>query len=112
MKEIEYPIKDKHFKHNDTSYDCSHAIERDIPLIINEAETSHKESFSEFYDKQSLKASKVRVFLDEKDNPIFGIVIYTIYNKKSNYNRLACGGYYKFWRNILLPHLYQESICW
>ena len=35
-------------------------------------------------------------------------------NKKENYNRYACGGYYRFEfdNSVLLPHPYQESICW
>ena len=46
--------------------------------------------------------------------PIYGMIIYLIDNKKENYSRYACGGYYKFEfdNSVLLPHPYQESICW
>ncbi len=112
----EYPIIEGCFEYNGKTYDCRPAIERDIQLIIQEAETSHKESFDKLYDRQSLKPNKVRIYLDEKDNPIFGIVIYLIAYKDGNGERYACGGYYPFititFDTILLPHYFQTSICW
>ncbi len=109
-KEV-YPIKENGFEYLGKHYDCQFAIERDVKMILQEAETSHKDSFDELYDRQSLKADKVRIFLDE-DIPIFGMVIYLIEYKDKSWKRCACGGYYPFLDDKLLPHLYQESICW
>jgi len=108
----EYPIIGNCFEYDGKTYDCSYAIKRDIKLIIQEAETSHKDSFDELYDRQSLKADKVRIFLDKEDKPIFGMVIYLIEYKNKSWERCACGGYYPFWDDKLFPHPYQESICW
>lgn len=112
MKYEEYPIINDYFEYDEEKYDCSVAIERDIKMILQEAETSHKDSFDKLYSRDSLKANKVRIFLDEKDNPVFGMVIYLIEYKDESWKREACGGYYKFWRKLLLPHPYQESVCW
>ena len=112
IKKIEYPIKDNGFEYLDKHYDCHYAIERDVKMILQEAEISHKDTFDELYDRQSLKADKVRIFLDKEDEPIFGMVIYFIEYKDKSWKRCACGGYYKFWDNKLFPHQYQESICW
>lgn len=99
------------FEYNEKIYNCSQAITRDTKLIIQEAKTSHENSFS-LYDEQSLKADKIRVYLDEKNNPIFGFIIYLIDYKDGSGQRYACGGYYPFWDTELFPHPYQESICW
>lgn len=112
IKKEEYPIKDNGFEYDGKTYDCSYAIKRDVNLIIQEAETSHKDSFDELYDRQSLKANKVRIFLDKEDKPIFGMVIYLIEYKDKSWKRCACGGYYPFCDDKLFPHIYQESICW
>lgn len=112
IKKEEYPIKDNGFEYDGKTYDCSYAIKRDIKLITQEAETSHKDTFDKLYDRQSLKADKVRIFLDKEDKPIFGMVIYLIEYKDKSWKRCACGGYYPFWDDKLFPHLYQESICW
>jgi len=112
IKKEEYPINGNCFEYDGKTYDCSYAIKRDIKLIIQEAETSHKDSFDELYDKQSLKADKVRIFLDKEDKPVFGMVTYIIDYKEENSGRYACGGYYPFWDDKLFPHPYQESICW
>ena len=112
MKQEEYAIINNSFEYDNRIYDCSCAIERDIPIIIQEAENSHNDSFNELYDKQSLRAEKVRIFLDENNKPIFGIVIYFIDYKDSDWKRSACGGYYPFCDDKLFPHPYQESICW
>lgn len=112
IKKEEYPIKDNGFEYDGKTYDCSYAIKRDIKLIIQEAKTSHKDSFDNLYDRQSLKANKVCIFLDKEDKPIFGMVTYLIEYKDKSWKRYACGGYYPFWDDKLFPHLYQESICW
>ena len=107
----DYSIIGNCFEYDGKTYDCSYAIKRDVKLIIQEAETSHKDSFDELYDRKSLKADKVRLFF-ENGQLSYGMVLYTIHNKVHNYERGACGGYYTFLDNKLLPHPYQESICW
>ena len=111
MIQEDYPIINGHFVYDGKSYDCTPVIERDIKMILQEAETSHKDSFDELYDRKSLKANNVRLFF-ENGQLSYGMVLYTIHNKVDNYERAACGGYYPFWDNKLLPHPYQESICW
>ena len=112
IKKEEYPIIGNYFEYGGKTYDCSYAIKRDTKLIIQEAETSHKDSFDKRYDRETLKPKEIRLFTDEEGKPIYGMVLYTIYNKVGNYERFACGGYYPFLDNELFPHLYQESICW
>lgn len=112
MKSEDVPIINDYFEFNGKTYDCTRAIKRDINMIIQEAETSHKDLFDKIYDKQSLKANKVHIFLDKEDKPVFGMVIYLIEYKDGSWKRCACGGYYRIWENLLLPHFYQESICW
>ena len=65
MNSIEYEINNHCFIHNDEEYDCSFAIEHDIKLIIQEAETSHKDTFDELYNRDSLTPKRVRLFLDD-----------------------------------------------
>jgi len=108
----EYPINDNSFEYLEKHYDCRLAIKRDMKMIIQEAETSHKDNFDEFYDRNTLRPDKIRLFLDENRLPIFGMIIYRIHQKKDNYWRSACGGYYQFLEENLFPHPYQESICW
>lgn len=110
----EYPIKDNGFEYLGNHYDCQSAIKRDIKMILQEAETSHKDTFDILYDKNTLRADKIRIFVDEDNVPIYGMIIYLIDYKEGNNSRCACGGYYKFEFNnsVLFPHLYQESICW
>lgn len=114
IKKIEYPINNNGFEHGGNHYDCQRAIKRDVKMILKEAETSHKDTFDELYDRNTLRADKIRIFVDEDNIPIYGMIIYLIDNKKENYSRFACGGYYKFEfdNSMLLPHPYQESICW
>ena len=112
IKKEEYPIKDNGFEYLGNYYDCQFAIKRDIKMILQEAETSHKDSFDELYNRQSLRADKIRIFLDKENTPIFGMVIYLIEYKDKSWKRCACGGYYLFWKDKLFPHPYQESICW
>lgn len=114
IKEEEYPIKDNEFKYLGKHYDCQLAIKRDVKMIIQEAETSHKDTFDELYDRNTLRADKIRVFMDGDNVPIYGMIIYVIDYKDKSISRYACGGYYRFEYNnsVLLPHPYQESICW
>ena len=109
----EYPIKDNGFEYLGKHYDCQFAIKRDIKMILQEAETSHKDTFDEVYDRETLKPKVIRLFTDEEGKPIYGMVLYTIHNNAGEgYYRVACGGYYPFWDDKLFPHLCQESICW
>ena len=113
IKKEEYPIKDNGFEYLGNHYDCHYAIERDMKMIIQEAENSHKDTFDEFYDRNTLRADKIRLYVDENNTPIYGMIIYLIDYKDGNNSRCACGGYYKFeFNNLFLPHPYQESICW
>lgn len=113
MKYKDYPLNDdKSINYLDVIYDFELAIKRDKKMIIQEAEISHKDNFDEFYDRDSLKPDKVRLFFDDNKLPIFGMVIYKIHQKKDNYWRSACGGYYPIYNEKLFPHPYQESICW
>lgn len=112
-KEV-YPIKDNGFEYLGKHYDCEHAIERDIKMILQEAETSHEDTFDRLYDKNTLRPDKIRIFVDEDNVPIYGMIIYLIDYKEEYNSRYACGGYYRFEfdYSVLLPHPYQESICW
>ncbi len=114
MTSIEYPIEDSGFEHLGNHCDCQHAIERDIKMILQEAETSHGDTFNELYDKDTLRADKIRVFVDKDNVPLFGIIIYLIDYREGNSSRCACGGYYRFGfdNSSFLPHPFQESICW
>lgn len=115
MKTIEtIPIKNNGFEYLGKYYDCQFAIKRDVKMILQEAETSHKNIFDKFYDKSTLRPDTIRIFVDKDNIPIYGIIIYLIDYKEKNDSRYACGGYYRFEfdNSILLPHIYQESICW
>lgn len=114
IKKEEYPIKDNGFEYLGNHYDCHRAIERDIKMILQEAETSHKDTFDELYDRNTLRPDKIRIYVDEDNVPIYGIIIYRIDYREGNNSRCACGGYYRFEfdNSMLLPHPYQESICW
>ena len=82
--------------------------------LKGEAETSHKNNFNEFYDRNTLRPDKIRIFVDKDNVPIYEIIIYLIYYRDGNNSRYACGGYYRFEfdNSMLLPHPYQESIRW
>ena len=108
----EYPIKDNGFEYLGKHYDCQLAIKRDVKMIIQEAETSHKAHFDELYDRTTLKADKVRIVLDETKTPIYGMILYSIHQTHDNYWRYACGSYYPFSSFGFIPHPYQGSICW
>jgi len=109
---IDIPIKEDSFNYGDKEYNCSRAIERDMRLIIQEAETSHRKEFDELYDRNTLEANKVRIFFDETKTPVYGMILYFIHQKKDNYWRCACGSYYPFSFLGFIPHPYQASICW
>lgn len=114
IKYEEHPVKNNGFEHLGKHYDCHYAIERDVKMILQEAETSHKDTFDRVYDRDTLRPEKIRIFVGEDNVPIFGMIIYLIDYREENNSRCACGGYYKFEfdNSVLLPHLYQESICW
>ena len=114
IEKEEYPIKDNGFDYLGKHYDCHFAINRDVKMILKEAETSHKETFEKLYDRSTLRPDKIRIFVDGDNVPIFGMIIYLIDYKDGNNSRYACGGYYRFVfdNSVLFPPLYQESICW
>ena len=114
IKKEEYPIKDNGFEYLGNHYDCQFAIKRDVKMILQEAEISHKDTFDELYDRNTLRPDKIRIYVDENDTPIYGMIIYLIDYKEENTSRYACGGYYRFAfdNSVFLPHPYQESICW
>ena len=112
IKNKKYPIKDNGFEYFGNHYDCQFAIKRDVKMIIQEAETSHKDTFDKLYDKSTLRPDKIRIFVDRDEVPIYGMIIYLIDYKDGNNSRYACGGYYGFDSLVLYPHPYQESICW
>ena len=111
MKIEEVNVHSDEFEFKGKKYDCELVTKRDKELILQEAETSHKDLFDKLYNRNSLKADKVRIFLDKENKPIFGMVIYLINYKNENCQRFACGGYYQFWETALFPNPYQESIC-
>ena len=112
IKKEDYPIKDNEFEYLGKHYDCHFAIERDIKMILQEAETFHKDIFDKLYDKNTLKPDKIHIFIDKNNIPIYGMIVYVINHKEQNYGRYAYGGYYRFENSMLFPHPYQESICW
>ena len=112
IKKEEYPIKDNGFEYLGKYYDCQFAIKRDVKMILQEAEASHRDTFDELYDRNTLRAYKIHIYVDRDDVPIYGMIIYLIDYKNKNSSRLACGGYYEFCLSSLFPHPYQESICW
>lgn len=107
-----YPIKENGFEYLGVRYDCKFAIKRDVEMILQEAETSHKDEFEDLYDKDSLRPVKVKLFTDGDNIPAYGMIVYKIYNKKDNYWRTACGNYYPINDYCLEPHWFQGRICW
>lgn len=86
IKKEEYPIKNNGFEYMGNHYDCHYAIERDMKMIIQEAETSHKDNFDEFYDRNTLRPRTMRLYVDENNIPIYGMIIYVIdYKNKGSY---------------------------
>ena len=120
MNTIEINIRGTEFEFNGVKYDAELAIKKDKKLIIAEAMDSHKEDFEEKYDKDSLTQDHVRLFLDEKNEIVYAMIIYIIKYKTKNIlrnGRYACGNYYPIYKgstgkNFLEAHPYQASICW
>ena len=122
MKIEEVSINSNEFEYNGVKYYAKSAIEKDKELIITEANKSHKEEFETLYDKDSLNPNFIRLFLDEKNEIIYAMIIYIIKYKNKDYGvlsngRYACGNYYPIYtsstrKNYLQPHPYQTSICW
>ena len=116
-KSVEISINSNEFVYNGVTYDVERAVNKDKKLIIDEANGSHKESFEELYDTESLSPNFVRLFLNKKDEIVYAMVIYVIRYKNLDYGRYACGNYYPIYnsstgKNYLQPHPYQASICW
>jgi hypothetical protein len=111
-KYVEMPMNSDTFDYKGVRYDCSSAISKDKALILQEAESSHKSTFDEEYLRDSLRPSKIRLFVDDNDLPRFAMVIYIIDYKDHSCGRYACGNYYPFYEEHLMPHFYQASICW
>ena len=116
MTNEDIAINGNEFEYMGETYDCSRAIKRDIEHIIDEANKSHKDSFEELYDKDTLTPEKVRVYI-VNDEPIYAMVLYTINYRVGTIKRTACGDYYPISRVFggkpsLFPHLFQGSICW
>ena len=113
MATVQCLMKDNGFEYSGRHYDCGPAVRRDIAMILQEAEASHKDTFDEVYDRNTLRADHIRIFTDNDGIPVYGIITYLIGYKDGNLYRYACGGYYPFEAgNVLRPHPYQESICW
>ena len=89
IKKEEYPINGDGFEYLGKHYDCELAIKRDIKMILQEAEISHKDTFDELYDRNTLRADKIRIFVDGDDVPIYGMIIYLIDYKEQNNSRCA-----------------------
>lgn len=122
MKTKDIKINSNEFEYNGVKYDAELAIEKDKKLIISEAMESHGESFEKEYDKDSLTQDHVRLYLDEKNEIVYAMIIYIIKYKNKDYGvlgngRYACGNYYPIYKastgkNFLEVHPHQASICW
>ena len=112
----EIEIIDGKFEYLGKVYDCKYLIERDKKNILREADESHKDTFDELYDRNTLAPSKCRVYFDYNDNIVYLMIIYTVDYRDGKCKRTACGDYYpvcnNFGENTLFPHPYQASICW
>lgn len=118
----EIKLNGNFFEYNGKKYSCEYAIKRDIVMITQEAECNHKNEFENLYVGDSIKPYEIRLYTNEKDIPIFGMIVYFVpfteeYKKECwGDGRSACGGYYpiKEYGQFagLRPHSYQESICW
>ena len=108
-------IIDGKFEYLSKEYDCKYLIERDKKNILREADESHKDEFDKLYDRNTLAPLKCRVYLDDNDNIVYLMIIYTVDYREGNCKRTACGDYYpvcNFGGNVLFSHPYQASICW
>lgn len=110
-KNCEIKIENDGFVYNNVQYKCARAIKRDKEIILQQA-VSYKKEFDELYDKNTLRADSVRLFFNEKKEPIFGMVLYIINYRKGRHGRYACGEYYPIFMKALEPDIYQGSICW
>lgn len=112
MKTYEQPMEGNFFQYDGNDYDCKRAVRKDTECIIREAERSHKEAFHRLYKTDSIKPEKVRLYVDENENIMFAMIIYTIDYKIGSLSRTCCGNYYPVENKTLCPHLFQGSICW
>lgn len=115
MNKNDIEIIDGKFEYLGKEYNCEYLIERDKKNILREADESHKDAFDEVYDRNTLVPSKCRVYLDDNNNIVYLMIIYTIDYKYIKSKGFACGDYYtksNFAKNTILPHPYQASICW
>lgn len=118
LKEVRINLNE--FEYGGVKYNAELAIKKDKKLIINEAMESHGESFEKEYDKDSLTQDHVKLYIDDKNEVIYAMIIYLIKYKEKRENftgRYACGNYYPIYKastgkNFLEPHPYQASICW
>lgn len=110
-KDNRIKIENDGFVYNDVQYECARAIKRDKKIILQQA-ASYKKEFDEMYDKNTLRADSVRLTFNEKNEPIFGMVLYIINYKEGRHGRYACGEYYPISSKALEPNIYQGSICW
>ena len=108
----ECPIINNKFENDGVEYDCTSIIKYDKNVIFAEAEQSHKGVLEELYDKETLSPKSIRLFFDDKNEPILGMVLYTIKYKANEVRRTACGNYYPIRDNKISHHLFQGSICW
>lgn len=118
LKYKEFEVeKDNTFYLENHYINCELAIKNDKKFIILEAQNSHKDKLEELYDKDSLRPEKIRVFFYD-EHPIYAMLIYVINYKdgvnRYAYGRYACGSYYPISNNMnmLIPHAFQNSICW
>ena len=115
MNKIDIEINDGKFEYLGKEYDCKYVIERDKKNILREADESHKDTFDNLYDRDTLAPLKCRVYLVDNDKIVYLMIIYTVNYREGNSRRTACGDYYpecNFGGNALFPHPYQASICW
>lgn len=104
------------FEWNGTEYSVEMAVKLDKEFIIMEAEHSHPTSL-EMYDFTKLEPKSIRLYYDKQtEEPLYGLITYTVPYKVGNLARLCCGGYYPLYThdnwNCLMPHMYQNSVCW
>jgi len=113
MKIKEFNFRGKVFDYNDVKIDCELAIKEDTEVIIMKAKHEHNNEFSEYYEENSLRPYRIRLFFGEDEKtPLFVMIIYVI--DYSGGTRTACGNYYPFYKEdgFVIPHQCQGSICW
>lgn len=119
MKSIEIDINQDKMEYNGVEYDLSFAIKKDKKTIFNEAMSSHGDTFEKEYDKDTFRTDKVRIYVSESGELLFGMIIYIVDYKDHKNGRYACGNYYPFYeakndngKSFMEPHPFQGSICW